>query len=257
MNLELCTGNDRETFGGREAWEDETAWNYELGAKSRFLRGRGTFNVSAFYMDINNLQATVTAGTCSSRVIFNVPKARSVGAELEFAAAPTDHLDFALTIGLNNSELAPVTRPSPTAPSPSLSVSRRAAGCQRHSSNTATATYHGTRGPLAGICHGTSAHRVALPRWETGSVHGYQDHRYISGPTSGAPDAGRLHFNPGSPPTTPSAPPGVVIWAVGRGPLPQQPTARSPTWRWIGSAVARCVGYRRPAATFGIGPHRF
>ena len=105
LNLQLCTGNDRETFGGREAWEDETAWNYEIGAKSRFLRGRGSFNVSAFYMDISNLQATVTAGTCSSRIIFNVPKARSVGAELEFAAAPTDNLDFALTVGFNNSEL--------------------------------------------------------------------------------------------------------------------------------------------------------
>ena len=35
-------------------------------------------------MDINDLQATVTAGSCSSRVIFNVPKARSTGVELEF-----------------------------------------------------------------------------------------------------------------------------------------------------------------------------
>ena len=41
---------------------------------------------SAFYMDINDLQATVTAGSCSSRVIFNVPKARSPGVEVEFDA---------------------------------------------------------------------------------------------------------------------------------------------------------------------------
>ena len=30
-------------------------------------------------MDIHDLQATVTAGSCSSRVVFNVPKARSAG----------------------------------------------------------------------------------------------------------------------------------------------------------------------------------
>ena len=28
-------------------------------------------------MDVSNLQATVTAGTCSSRIIFNVPDARA------------------------------------------------------------------------------------------------------------------------------------------------------------------------------------
>ena len=56
-------------------------------------------------MDISDLQATVTAGSCSSRVVFNVPKARSVGGELEFAAAPTDNFDFAVSVGYNDSEL--------------------------------------------------------------------------------------------------------------------------------------------------------
>src|ERR1041385_3501896 len=48
-------------------------------------------------MDIKNLQATGTAGTCSSRLVFNVPKARSTGAEVEFELAPTDHFDFAIS----------------------------------------------------------------------------------------------------------------------------------------------------------------
>ena len=61
---------------------------------------------SAFYMDISDLQATVTAGSCSSRVIFNVPKARSTGVEVEFAAAPNEHFDFAISASYNNSELA-------------------------------------------------------------------------------------------------------------------------------------------------------
>lgn len=105
LNLPLCTAQDRVTFGGRESWDDETAWNYEIGSKSRLFNGRGSFNVSAFYVDIKNLQVTVTAGSCSSRLVFNVPKARSVGGELEFALAPTDRFDIAVSAGYNDSEL--------------------------------------------------------------------------------------------------------------------------------------------------------
>ena len=72
-------------------------WNYEVGTKSTHHGRPRPFNVSAFYMDIKDLQATVTAGSCSSRVIFNVPKARSRGLELEFAAAPNDHFDFSIS----------------------------------------------------------------------------------------------------------------------------------------------------------------
>jgi len=97
LNLPLCTPTDLATFGGRETWDDEKVWNYEVGVKSRVLNGNGAFNVAAFYADIHDLQATVTAGSCSSRVIFNVPKARSTGVEVEFEAAPNRNFDFALS----------------------------------------------------------------------------------------------------------------------------------------------------------------
>jgi iron complex outermembrane recepter protein len=105
LNIPLCTARDLVTFSGRESWDDETAWNYELGSKSLLMGGRGSFNVTAFYVDIKDLQVSVTAGTCSSRLVFNVPKARSVGGELEFALAPSDRFDFALSAGYNDSEL--------------------------------------------------------------------------------------------------------------------------------------------------------
>jgi len=105
LNVPLCTPEDLVTFGGRNEWKDEEIWNYEVGTKSTLRGGRGTFNVAAYYMDIKNLQATVTAGTCSSRVIFNVPKARSTGIELEWAAAPTESFDFAVSINYGQSEL--------------------------------------------------------------------------------------------------------------------------------------------------------
>jgi iron complex outermembrane receptor protein len=56
-------------------------------------------------MEIRDLQATVTAGSCSSRVIFNVPKARSRGVEVEFAAAPSPNFDFSISGSFNDSTL--------------------------------------------------------------------------------------------------------------------------------------------------------
>ncbi len=105
LNLPLCTPEDLVTFGGRDAWDDETAWNYEVGTKSTILEGRGSLNLSAFYIDIRDLQATVTAGSCSSRVIFNVPKARSAGFELEFSATPNENFDIAISASYNDSQL--------------------------------------------------------------------------------------------------------------------------------------------------------
>ena len=105
LNLPLCTAQDLVIYGGRPTWEDETLWNYEVGVKTSVGGGRGSFNASAYTMDIENLQATVTAGSCSSRIIVNVPKARTTGVEAEFEIAPTDNFDFAISGSFNNSEL--------------------------------------------------------------------------------------------------------------------------------------------------------
>jgi iron complex outermembrane recepter protein len=106
LNLPLCQSRqDTLTFSGRDSWRDETAWNYELGAKTQWMGGRLSLNLSAFYMDISDLQMTVTAGTCSSRLIFNVPKAVSQGAEIELTVAPNDHFDFSVSGTFTDSEL--------------------------------------------------------------------------------------------------------------------------------------------------------
>jgi iron complex outermembrane receptor protein len=104
INAPICTPQDRATFGGRDAWQDETVWNYEVGTKASLAGGRASLNASAYSMDISNLQLTVTAGSCSSRLIYNVP-AVSRGAEIEFSAAPNQHFDFSLSTSLNKSEV--------------------------------------------------------------------------------------------------------------------------------------------------------
>lgn len=105
LNTPVCSPEDLATFSGRDSWDDEELWNVEVGSKSTILGGRGTFNVAAFTMDIADLQATVTAGSCSSRLVFNVPSARSTGLELELTAQPTGAFDFAISASYADSQL--------------------------------------------------------------------------------------------------------------------------------------------------------
>jgi iron complex outermembrane recepter protein len=105
LNVPLCTAQDLATFSGHNSWKDEKAWNYEVGAKAELAGGRAAINLSAFYMDIQDLQLTVTAGSCSSRLILNAPKARSTGLEAEITASPNEHLDLSASLGLDNSKL--------------------------------------------------------------------------------------------------------------------------------------------------------
>jgi iron complex outermembrane receptor protein len=120
LNRTVCSPQDLITFGGRDTWKDETAWNYELGVKSNIFGGRGTFGLSAFYEDLHDLQVTVTAGTCSSRLIFNVPHARSIGGELEFATALSNHFDLAFSAGYADAQLRSTV--TSTAPDGTVSV---------------------------------------------------------------------------------------------------------------------------------------
>ena len=105
LNAPLCTAQDLETFGGRPSFDDEELWNYEVGAKTTFLGGRGTFNVAAYWMDIDDLQATLTAGTCSSRIIFNVPNSRVRGVDFELALQPTRNINLSLAGTVVDAEL--------------------------------------------------------------------------------------------------------------------------------------------------------
>ena len=105
LNVPLCTPQDLVTFGGRETWKDETAWNYEVGAKTRLAGGHGFFNVSLFDMEVSDLQATVTAGSCSSRVVFNVPQAHSRGVEFDLTAAAHKNFEISVSGSFTDSKL--------------------------------------------------------------------------------------------------------------------------------------------------------
>jgi len=105
LNIPLCSPQDLIVFGGQKNWKDETLWNYEVGAKTQWFDHRVTLNIAAFYSDIKDLQATTTAGTCSSRIVFNVPTARSQGVEAELFARPSTNWDFGISATYVNAKL--------------------------------------------------------------------------------------------------------------------------------------------------------
>lgn len=88
LNLPLCTPEDEALFGGFQDYEDETLWNYELGVRGS--RGGLNFAAAGFYTDISNLQVTLDAGSCSSRIVFNVPEAHTMGVEAELSIEPVE-----------------------------------------------------------------------------------------------------------------------------------------------------------------------
>lgn len=95
LNAGLCSATDKALFGGFQSYKDESLWDYEVGLKAK---GHGfTFNAAGFYNKISNLQVTLDAGSCSSRIVFNVPKAHSAGAEFELGLNPADGLNFSLS----------------------------------------------------------------------------------------------------------------------------------------------------------------
>ncbi|HIG42309.1 MAG: TonB-dependent receptor [bacterium] len=94
LNATLCNAGDLVTFGSFQQYDDETMWNYEAGMKTHF--GGVVFNAAVFYTDIEDLQVTLDAGSCSSRISFNVEEAHTFGVEFEFTVSPTDGLLLSL-----------------------------------------------------------------------------------------------------------------------------------------------------------------
>jgi len=106
VNLPVCSAAGKVEFANAPTtWKDEKTWNYEIGMKSQWIDRRVTFNVSAFFSDIKDLQGNVTADSCSSRLVYNVPKARSTGVEAELFARPNANWDFGISATVLDAKL--------------------------------------------------------------------------------------------------------------------------------------------------------
>ena len=97
------TPQDLIVFGSFQDYNDEKMINYEAGLKSTWGSGVA-FNAAAFYSDIEDLQVTLDAGSCSSRISFNVADAHTAGVEFGVGAQPTESLYFSLAGSILESE---------------------------------------------------------------------------------------------------------------------------------------------------------
>jgi len=103
LNSSLCQGDDERIFGGFQRYGDETMWNYAIGVTMRGDRGV-SFNAAVFHNEIDDLQVTQDAGSCSSRISFNVPSAHTTGIEFELMAQPLEGFELSLAGSLLEAE---------------------------------------------------------------------------------------------------------------------------------------------------------
>jgi outer membrane receptor protein involved in Fe transport len=88
-----------------KSFESDTLWNYEAGTKTVWADGRLTANVSAYYIDWDNIQQDLQLN-CGFSFTTNFGKATSKGAELELKAMPLEGLDLGIAVGYIDAQLA-------------------------------------------------------------------------------------------------------------------------------------------------------
>jgi hypothetical protein len=79
-------------------YKPEHTWNYELGAKWGFLKGLLAFEASAFYIDWQHQQLSVTVPALGN-VVRNVGHSNSKGFELALTATPLPSLSLQASYG--------------------------------------------------------------------------------------------------------------------------------------------------------------
>ena len=71
---------------GSATYGTESSWNYEVGAKARWMDGRLSVKVAAFYLDWSRLQLNLPTGAQGGYYVSNAGAAASKGLELELTA---------------------------------------------------------------------------------------------------------------------------------------------------------------------------
>jgi iron complex outermembrane recepter protein len=118
----LCSV-DFNNFGltGNPAdYKSDTVKNYEIGAKNN-IANRIKIASSAYYIQWNSIQQTITLPTCALNYTANVGQAVSKGFDLQVDAAVTEHLSLESAVGYNEAYYSATAFPGPTSPTPLVS----------------------------------------------------------------------------------------------------------------------------------------
>jgi len=95
-------------INGNPTYEQEEAWNYELGVKSTLNGGRVLLSAAAFFIDAKDIQLTTPvpneSGSALTSIATNQGSGEVIGLELDVRANITDQLDVGLTYALADSE---------------------------------------------------------------------------------------------------------------------------------------------------------
>ena len=92
----------------------EKVWSYELGFKSKFGGGRGTFNANIFYADYKDIQVGQIVNLSS--VLTNAAAATLKGGEVELNYRPADGLDIGATLAYLDAKYDKFCTGDPTNP---------------------------------------------------------------------------------------------------------------------------------------------
>jgi len=86
-------------------YEADSLWNYEVGAKTRWLDNAVTVNLAAFRIDWDNMQVNGRTPDGAFNFISNAGEARIEGAELEISTTPLPGLELSLSGAYTDAKL--------------------------------------------------------------------------------------------------------------------------------------------------------
>ena len=91
--------DDPATPVDESVFEQESIWNYEVGAKVSALRGRVYASLALFYMDWTDIQIRAQDPLTQRQIIQNAPGATNQGLEFELAVEPAEGLSLGFNYG--------------------------------------------------------------------------------------------------------------------------------------------------------------
>jgi outer membrane receptor protein involved in Fe transport len=84
------------------SFKPEHSWNYEAGIRSELIKDRLSAELTAFYMDIRDIQLTQFVNSGSGRMISNAAKAQSYGVEASIRGKITEGLTADINYGFTH-----------------------------------------------------------------------------------------------------------------------------------------------------------
>lgn len=96
----------RIVFGDAVTIADtETIDSIDLGFKSQFLDGRGTFNATAFFFETSNQQLTAVGGAGNFNQLLNADAVQGSGIEIDASLTPVDNFELTAGFSINDTEI--------------------------------------------------------------------------------------------------------------------------------------------------------